>query len=200
MFDDIETNRAVVRGNQFFQRVMEWDREKATPSKTELESALNALLTEFLQPLNSRLHARLHFDDVHARMGKKWHTELAFVEFNGTNCDLYFDHYLYECNNPHAGLIFIAKSWVLLLVLVEALSKEPALSDSFVFEIGDNATLGEVGFTSTRPDACLILDYDFAASNGYADYRRVCDTQLVPWEDRTAKIFWRGSTTGRRLY
>ena len=89
---------------------------------------------------------------------------------------------------------------MLLPVVATALSLEPALAGSFVFEIGDNATLGEVAFNSPHPDACLIWDYDFAASDGHRDYRELCATEWISWEQREPKIFWRGSSTGHRLY
>ena len=109
----------------------------------------------------------------------------------GAECRLLFDASLLTQKDPHAGLIFVAKSWVILWVIAKALTLNPALKGSFVFEIGDNATLGQVGYTSSHPNACLILDYDFAASDGYADYRTLCNAQLVPWEERAAKVFWR---------
>ena len=195
-----ELSLAVARGNAFFREIMEWDPKKGTLPVADLQGHLNERLTRFVRSANTGLSATLAFGDVHARMQRQWHTELAFVEVQGAECRLLFDASLLTQKDPHAGLIFVAKSWIILWVIAKALTLNPALKGSFVFEIGDNATLGQVGYTSSHPNACLILDYDFAASDGYADYRTLCNAQLVPWEERAAKVFWRGTTTGRRLY
>ena len=200
MDDAVEISQAIKRGNEFFRKIMTWDTKKTSVTRSNLEKLLNDFLAQFVRTIDADLSASLSFGDVHSKMNRKWHTELAYVEVANYRCHLLFDNTLAEQTDPHAGLIFIAKSWVLLFVLVKALSLDPNLQGSFVFEIGDNATLGEVGFSSSHPDACLILDYDFAASNGYEAYRQICDSQMIPWTQRLSKIFWRGSTTGRRLF
>ena len=189
---------AIRHGQDFFRHVMALDPGKHLHSVADLEAALNGHVQDFAGAAGLRVAPRIAFGDIHAKMGRKWHTELAYVEVKGSDCRLYFDHSLIASANPHAGLVFVAKSWVLLWVLDHALASNPGLDTAFVFEIGDNASLGEVGFSSSHPAACLILDYDFAASGGYASYREICDFQRVPWAVRARKIFWRGSTTGQR--
>lgn len=198
--DSMHIQNAIIEGNTFAGKVMDLETSKKMISIGDLEAHLNKLLAEFAQSLPNIMNVRLRFGDVHAKMGRKWHTELAYVDLDGFKITLLFDLRLIDFTNRSAGLIFVAKSWVLILVIAQALFLNSALRSSFVFEIGDYASLGEVGFSSCHPSACTILDYDFAASEGYALYRRHCDLHMVPWEQRSPKIFWRGSTTGRRLF
>ena len=201
MESEFDISRAIAEGNAFFQRVMESDaHEKRSVSIEDLERKLSALLMQFVRTVSPTLEASIAFGNVHEKMRRKWHTELTYVELEGQRVQLHFDTQLAGAGDRHSGLIFVAKSWVLILVIVKALSIEPELTGNFVFEIGDNATLGEVGFTSTKPDACLIMDFDFAAADGYRPYRAPFEANWVPWERRIPRVFWRGSTTGRRLY
>jgi hypothetical protein len=187
-------------GNAFFRRVMEVDGRKAQMAKEEMEHALTGYVIEFVRAAALDLDVSISFCDVHALMNKNWHTELAYVRLNGRRCDLLFHDRLMSFTDRHSGFIFVAKSWVLLMVLAEMMRYASAVQSEFVFEIGDTGTLDQVSFNASSPNACLILDHEFAAKDGYAEYRAQCNSEMVPWEERTAKVFWRGSTTGKRLY
>jgi hypothetical protein len=195
-----EISEAIKRGNLFHREVMEWDKKKHSVPRNDLIATLNLQLAKLVNSFSPGLHTSFEFGDVHAKMKRQFHTELAYVTVRGSDCNLLFAEKLLTSNDPNAGLNFAAKSWVLFLVLVRALAVDPTLQGEFVFEIGDNASLGEVGFSSSHPDACLIIDPDFASTDGYLAYRTTCASQMINWERREAKIFWRGSTTGRRLY
>jgi hypothetical protein len=195
-----EISQAIKLGNLFHREVMDWDRKKLTVPRSDLLAGLNLQVAKLASSYSPGFRASIEFGDVHAKMNRQFHTELAYVSVKGSECRLLFAEKLLASNDPNAALNFVAKSWVLLLVLVHALAVDPTLHGEFVFEIGDNASLGEVGFNSSHPDACLIIDPDFASTDGYLAYRTTCAMQMVEWERREAKIFWRGSTTGRRLY
>jgi Glycosyl transferase family 90 len=114
-------------------------------------------------------------------------------------CTLNFHEALLSPEDTDGGLIFVAKSWVLLAVLESAFAQGLAFSGSFLFEIGDNGGLESVSFCSNNTSACLILDFDFLRSAGYQEARDACARDPVAWIDRGDKVFWRGASTGRRL-
>src|ERR1700733_10058251 len=183
----------VVRaGNVFYQRVMEIDAKKAEMAKEELERYLTRYCTEFIQASALGLEVTISFLDVHALMHRHFHSELSYVRLNGNKCDLLFHDKLIEFHDPNAGFVFVAKSWVLLMVIAEMITQTPDVRSEFVFEIGDNGSLDQVSFSSSHPRASLILDHQFAASNGYEDYRSLCASAMVDWEVRIPKVFWRG--------
>jgi hypothetical protein len=187
-------------GRAFFAATMELGKRKAHTSAEYLCDQLNSLIETFLYATSlSNLDVRIEFCDVHALMGRRWHTELAYVRVQQGRIHLAFHHLLLTHSEPYAGFIFIAKCWVILLVLSKTLERRPDLISSFVFEIGDGASMDHVGYTSTHKDACLILDYDFASSGGYAQFRETCESNPIAWNERAQRVFWRGSTTGVRL-
>src|ERR1017187_8784886 len=162
----------VVRAwNLFFRRVMDVDARKAEMSKQDIERYLTRYGTEFVQACGLGLDVTISFCDVHALMNRRFHTELSYVRLNGKKCELLFHDRLIEFRDPNAGFVFVAKSWVLLMVVAEMISQAPDVRSEFVFEIGDTGGLDQVSFNSSDSGACLILDHQFAASNGYAEYR-----------------------------
>jgi Glycosyl transferase family 90 len=191
----------VVRaGNLFFQRVMEVDAKKANIAKADLDRCLTAHVTDFVHSSRLGLDVTISFCDVHVLMNLRLHTELSYVRLRGKQCELLFHDRLIEFRDPNAGFVFVAKSWVLLMVIAEMIRHAPEVRSDFVFEIGDTGILDQVSFNSTAPEACLILDHQFASSDGYADFRSICASALVDWDMRIPKIFWRGSTTGIRVH
>ena len=191
-------NDAVRAGNAFFRCVMDIDVKKAQMSKYDIERHLTTNITEFVQAGGLGIEVAISFCDIHALMKRQFHTELSYVRLTGSRCELLFHDRLIECQDPNAGFVFVAKSWVLLLVIARMIAKAPDVRCEFVFEIGDTGSLDQVSFNSSDPSACLILDHQFAASNGYAEYRSLCDLAMVDWGARIPKVFWRGSTTGAR--
>jgi hypothetical protein len=189
----------VVRaGNAFFQRVMDIDVKKAEMATEDIERYLTSNITEFVQAGGLGLEVAISFCDIHALMNRQSHTELSYVRLKGNRCELLFHSKLIEFRDPNAGFVFVAKSWVLLMVIAQMIAESPDVQSEFVFEIGDTGSLDQVSFNSSDPGACLILDHQFAASNGYADFRSLCASAMVDWEARIPKVFWRGSTTGIR--
>ena len=133
-------------------------------------------------------------------MQRRFHTELSYVRVNGIRCELLISRQSsIEFRDRNAGFVFVAKLWVLLMVIAEMSAHAPGVRSEFVFEIGDTGSLDQVSFNSSHPGACLILDHQFASSNGYADFRSLCASAMVDWDARIRQVFWRGSTTGIRL-
>jgi hypothetical protein len=187
-------------GNVFSQRVMDIDGKKAEMTKQEIERQLTSYGAEFNQTCGLGLDVAIAFCDVHALMRRPFHTQLSYVRLNGHRCELLFHDKLIEFHGPHVGFVFVAKCWVLLMVIAEMNAQASEVRSEFVFEIGDTGSLAQVSFNSSHLDACLILDHQFASSNGYAGFRSLCASAMVNWDARIRKVFWRGSTTGLRLH
>lgn len=193
-------NIRIDRGNEFHQKVMELDRTKSSLFKEQVEKRLTSLFAEFIAQAELAFAVSAKFCDVHAIMGRVHHTELSYVRLSGLQCEFLFHHRLLSVTDPNEGLVFPAKCWILLLILHRAIELAGQLKKDFVFEIGDSGGSDQVAFNSTNPAACLIVDPQFIGSHGYRDFRQYCEHAIKAWDTRSPKVFWRGSTTGTRMY
>jgi hypothetical protein len=188
-------------GSRFHKSIMDIGATKAGRRPEDILAAVQPILESFKREAElENVSVEYKFCDVHELMRRKWHTELAYVEISSGRIKLSFHYILLKHEEPHAGMIFLAKSWVILIVLDRLLRSHPEIEREFVFEMGDGSTLNQVCFTSPHPKSCKIMDYDFAVSNGYWHFRKFCETGLTELPNRIPKIFWRGSTTGVRRY
>ena len=187
-------------GNRAHRAVMAVDKQKGQFSRAEIERFTTAFLSAFSADCALRLKPRIRFCDLDALIEGPAHRQLCLVELGGGRCTLSFHETLLSPGDTGGGLIFVAKSWALLVVLEAALAQGMSPpSAAFVFEIGDNGTLRSVSFCSKHPGACLILDYEFLRYAGYRWFRAGYARESVAWRDRRENVFWRGATTGRRL-
>ena len=53
-----------------------------------------------------------------------------------------------------------------------------------------------LAWSENRPDYFLVPDCIFIPTRGYEHVREAINKNLIPWEDRKEKAFWRGGTTG----
>ena len=70
-----------------------------------------------------------------------------------------------------------------------------------VIDIEDGSNDGDyerIAFCSALPQASLVVDDYYVQHRGYAGLKADIDGAWIPWEQREAKIVWRGSTTGRQ--
>jgi len=65
-----------------------------------------------------------------------------------------------------------------------------------VFSLWDEGIAPGLAFCSNKPDHFLIPDNLFISSRAYEFQRRAYREDDVPWEQRRAIAFWRGSTAG----
>ncbi len=191
--------QAVQAGRDYYDEVMEVDRSGKDRPTVLIETTLNEILARFLTRIEAKIHTSLSFVDVHSAIGFKFHTELCLVEQREGVTNLYFDASLLNAKTMYTGLIFVAKIWVLLIVLDAAVRRRSSLEGRFVFEVGDNPGLNQVSFGSKFSDACVIMDFEFAQADAYSAFRATAAGAPV-WEARVPDVFWRGSTTGKRLY
>jgi hypothetical protein len=171
------------------------DQKKVSLSKAEVERFTTALLSAFAADCAIRFESRVRFCDVGALLRSPVHAQLCFVEIDGVRCTLNFPESLLTSEDVNSGLIFVAKSWSLLVVLEAAFERGLSFSGAFLFEIGDNGTLDSASFCSNNPSACLLLDFEFLRYAGHQWFRDECARNPVAWSDRGDKVFWRGASS-----
>jgi hypothetical protein len=85
-----------------------------------------------------------------------------------------------------------------LIYLLDAVFAPGRAACEFLAELGDDGLLPSIAFSSPARTGCLVPDPDFMGSRGYEGVRWLVQNQGIAWGERTAKVFWRGSTTGPR--
>lgn len=190
----------IASGRRFYDSIMALDKRKHSLSLDEVTAAASYYYNVFIEEAKISVVLTFIFCEIHEIIGFKWHTELAHVTVQDHRCQIAFPIALLKKHGPFDGLIFVAKSWPILVLIDRIFSDGTNLSSSFIFEIGDGATLDQVCYTSTNPNSCLIVDYDFVTARGYEQFRDRCRRGIPSWKDRIPKAFWRGATTGARLY
>jgi len=190
---------AIERGRIFQERVIAMEATKGRASLDEMTAQLNQCVVDFRGSIQLDIEPRIAFGDIRAMSihGGRCHLQMAHVSLDSKRCILYFDTSFMEGSRKFD---FIARSWVFWLVLAEFLREGHRAADEFALETGDSGYLGDVAYCSKNAAGCLIPDPDFMATDGYAGFRRICEASLPAWADRIPKIFWRGSTTGHRLW
>jgi hypothetical protein len=71
-----------------------------------------------------------------------------------------------------------------------------------VWDFSDHTAKGtypRIAFCSNLENSYLVADSSFLMAEGYSDLRAAIRSRWVPWHERSEIVFWRGSTTGRRL-
>lgn len=68
-----------------------------------------------------------------------------------------------------------------------------------VIDIEDGSNQGNyarTAFCSALSQASLVVDAYYVRHHGYTDMKAEVDAAWIPWKQREAKVFWRGSSTG----
>jgi hypothetical protein len=79
---------------------------------------------------------------------------------------------------------------------VDSLRRAGAVAD---ISDGEESGAGVISFCSRESDAILIPDHIFVRTRGYEAERALARRRITPWEERSDRIVWRGSTTGTGL-
>lgn len=195
-----DASRASDAGNALHRDILAIDGQKHGVSQQSMEARLAARFRVFCQEAGIDLEISIRFCDIGSLMTGWCHTELAHVTWHGRRVTFRFDTKLLLSHDPNGGFVFLAKAWVLPLLMSLVDTAAPRQPVSFIYEIGDTATLSSVAACSNHPNACLIVDYDFVGSQAYRGVREALGRDEVPWSRRIPQVFWRGSTTGRRLH
>lgn len=67
-----------------------------------------------------------------------------------------------------------------------------------MISFNDLAVEPGLAFCGNAPDHILLPDFAFLQTQGYSDARRHFARHQLRWEERSPKVFWRGSSVGQK--
>jgi hypothetical protein len=165
-----------------------------------IESLLDSCLSQLAEDLGwqRRVVCKLECLDLPRIVSTKGHQRTSRFTLRGSDEPVHI-----AINNQAVDpqfLFFVSRIPVYLWLFGAALEKRPELRGSFPCFLGDASFWNVVSFSSNCPDAVLVPDSGFFASGGWSDFRARMNVQRLPWEERTPRVFWRGSATGIKRY
>ena len=134
---------------------------------------------------------------------------VAFLQRDeiGVDCD---QHVLLElraghpslsipCGMVHEGFSNAVCRFSVIAALLMTYSVRRVRDGRAVIDLEDGSYSGDydrLSFSCPLPKSKLIVDPYYLEKEGYKATREEIDAAWIPWEDRQATVFWRGSTTG----
>ncbi len=108
-------------------------------------------------------------------------------------------HFTFNADLPKDRVQFFMTRLALTMPIITAFHHSNLFTIGSVFiNLDDSADAQGIAFCSNRNDQLLIPDAEFLETKGYSAARSHFGNNPLPWKDRTAIAFWRGSTTGVR--
>ena len=158
-------------------------------SQEHFVAAVNGVLESHARPIAGGRAVRWRLAELDG-VPPEWASELLTLRLDGEAIEVT----LRPITHRHGSLFEILRRSAVLLAIAGELSGGVTLHA----EVGDAAYHAALGFCSYDPRVCLVPDPDFYATGGYATFRQHCRERLPDWEQRDARVFWRGSSTGMR--
>jgi hypothetical protein len=182
--------------DEFIRSVTAFGEHASEADHTIVATSLNEILARYLARSNARRAFSFDFADLITDLRLN-HAELCLITIadGGVRISLHkdwrglysFDGTVRRC----AGVVFL---------LDRVLRRNPMIRGTFLCELGDRGNFPSVNFSNNTPGGCLIPDPEFFESRGYEATRQQFREDFIPWEQRLAQVFWRGSSTGHRLF
>ena len=151
--------------------------------------------SEFIQAtVQQRVNAQVHVSFKPSReIGVACHRHIVLELAEGrvyldVPTEMLWGHF---SNNFH--------SFDLVGALIATHSVRAVSNGRAIIDLEDAANDGDydrVSFSCSLPKSHLIVDTYYVASEGYAALQAEINAMWIPWIDREATVFWRGSTTG----
>lgn len=147
--------------------------------------AASQLLTKRTLPLHIQISAEHQI------------TPYTGVMWNPLNQDS--SSFIFNADLPKDRVPFFITRLALMMPIITAFHDSKFFTTGSAFiNLDDSADAEGIAFCSNRNDQLLIPDTEFIETKGYGTAREYFRTNLIPWKDRDAIAFWRGSTTGVR--
>ena len=125
------------------------------------------------------------------------HQHTCQLQRCGRNIILYLNESALDIPNY---LELISRLPLVLWTFGRVTATNPDLEGSYMIVVGDGSVWDTIAFSSSNPSACLLPDPTYFLALGFTDFDTAVSAQAPAWRDRTAKVFWRGSTTGIKRY
>ena len=180
---------AVARNAAFQQALFALAPDHQRLSQEDFVGAVNGVLDSHARPIAGGRPVRWRLVELEG-VPPEWASEVLTLRLDGAAILVTLRPITYR----HGSLFEILRRSAVLLAIAGELSGDVTLHA----EVGDAAYHAALGFCSYDPRVCLVPDPDFYATGGYATFRQHCRERLPDWEQRDARVFWRGSSTGMR--
>ncbi len=182
--------------DEFIQSMMALGDVFADADHTAVAARLNEILARYLARSHARVVVSFEFADLMADLRVN-HGELCLVSIEENRVRLFL-HQEWRGIYPLGGMARRCAGVVFLLDRV--LRRNPMIRGTFLCELGDRGNFPSMNFSNNTPGGCLIPDPEFFESRGYEATRQQFREDFIPWEQRLTQVFWRGSSTGHRLF
>lgn len=118
-----------------------------------------------------------------------------YITFNlPESIEFTLDPHIYMTDKTDVQVLWI--DWI-FPVFANYAQYWPGDNGKILFSNSDDAYGPGLSMCSNRPDCFLIPDNVYLPSLGYHQAKIEADKFLLPWTERVAIAFWRGSTTGQ---
>ena len=158
-------------------------------SQEDFVAAVDGVLDSHARPIAGGRPVRWRVAELDG-VPPEWASELLTLRLDGAAIEVTLRPFAYR----HGGLFEILRRSAVLFAIIGRLHGDVTLHA----EVGDAAWHAALGFCSYDPRVCLVPDPDFYFTGGYAKFRQHCREMLPAWEQRDARVFWRGSSPGMR--
>ncbi len=107
-------------------------------------------------------------------------------------------HFTFPDFQPGQLLEVVVERWLSLFDLFLAAQREIDQGGSTMISFNDLAAEPGLGFCGNAPGHILLPDFAFLQSHGYREARRYFAHHQPAWEERSSRVFWRGSSVGQK--
>jgi hypothetical protein len=196
--DKAEVRAATAR---FRERLAALDTGPEARSRAHVETVLAQAVAAFAQALRwpGRLRTRLapiSFAAVRA-FPRRVNERAARLEIHGTEAVLVLNSDAITLGN--FGRL-AGRTAALIHIFGRMRELAPQLTGAWACAPGDVCYSPAVAYCASHADACLVPDAFFHASGAYEEAAATLRAARIPWPQRKAQVFWRGSNTGILRY
>jgi hypothetical protein len=92
----------------------------------------------------------------------------------------------------------VVERWLSLFDLFLAMARRRQVGGSTVINLSDCPVEPGLAFCGNAPQHILLPDFEFLQSRGYREARFYFDLHQPRWEERSPRVFWRGSSVGQK--
>ncbi len=107
-------------------------------------------------------------------------------------------HFVFPTFQPGQLLEVVVERWLSLFDLFLAAQRTSARDGWTMISFNDLGAEPGLAFCGNDPAHILLPDFAFLQSRGHRDAREHFARNQPAWEERSARVFWRGSSVGQK--
>lgn len=109
-------------------------------------------------------------------------------------------HFTFPIPQPGQLLEVVVERWLSLFELFLSAARPGAVEGATVISFNDLAAEPGLAFCGNAPEHILLPDFAFLQSRGYGEARQYFARNQIRWRERSARVFWRGSSVGQKRH